>query len=84
MTLYRKYATIFLITFFTTIAFGSIVNSMDDQPSRFSTAGYHRRPFAAAAYAAHNRQLAFQLKMVIAMSEMIRSGKTVPIYVWYN
>lgn len=35
MTFYREYATIFLLTFSCTIAFGSIVNSMDDQPSQF-------------------------------------------------
>ena len=38
--------------------------------------------FAVAAYAAQNRQLAFQLKMIIATFELIRSGATVPIYVW--
>ena len=36
---------------------------------------------AAAAYAAQNRQLAFQLKVYIVTSELIRSGKTVPVYV---
>ena len=36
-----------------------------------------------AAYAAQNRQLPFQLKMIIATFELIRSATTVPIYVWY-
>ena len=35
MTLYRKYATILLILFSCAIAFGSILNSMDDQSSGF-------------------------------------------------
>ena len=37
-----------------------------------------------AAFAAQNRQLVFQLKLIIATSELIRSATKVPIYVWYN
>ena len=44
---------------------------------------YHGRLFPVAAYAASDRQLAFQLKMVIATFELIRPGTRVPIYIWY-
>ena len=51
-----------------------------DHPPRIFTAGYHRRLSAVAAYAALNRQLAFQLKVYIVTSELIQSGTRVPIW----
>ena len=57
-----------------------------------TTANLHRRlpPVTTDGYSLsphtrlQNRQLVFQLKMIIANSELIRSATMVPIYVWYN
>ena len=54
------------------VAAFAALNNHRESPPPVTT---HWRLFAATAYADQNRQLAFHLMMVIAMSEMIRFGK---------